>query len=262
MEILRRFTKVIDEQLHLTHSPIAIKFLERGKDIPEKTGRPMRDLGEPIRPCEGFHLVRHEGLSLTMLEEDFSTACPASIFIFGIFEPIEPWIEGDLAYEIYTDSREAAANMERNMFRLEVGKFEGIALAPLSEADFIPDLIMIYCDSRQALRLVTAAAFTDGEPLRFCMAARGLCSDGVVQPFQIGRPVVSIPCGGDRSFGVTQDNEVVFTTPIDGLDGVIKGLQAFERSHKIEHLGGESELRKRYNEMAKILDEKLGRLKP
>ena len=259
MQILKEFGRVIDEHLHLTNFPIAIKLLEEGKDIPRKMGRPMRDLGEPIRPCVAYHLVRHEGLSLAMLEEDFSTACPAGIFVFGICEPIKPWIEGDLAYEIYTDSREAAATMERSMFLLGVGKFKGIALAPLGKVDFIPDLIMIYCDSRQALRLVTAAAFTDGEPLRFSMAARGLCSDGVVQPFQIGRPVLSIPCGGDRSFGVTQDNEVVFTTPLDRLEGIIKGLRGFERSHKIEHLGGESELRKRYNEMAKILDEKLGR---
>ena len=259
MELLKEFKRVIGEQLHLASSPIAIKFLERGQDLPKKIGRPVRDLGEPIRPCEAYHLVRHEGLSLAMLEEDFSTACPAGIFMFGIFEPIKPWIEGDLAYEIYTDTREAAVNMERNVFRLEVGKFGGIALFPLGKEHLVCDLIMIYCDSRQALRLVTAAAFTDGEPLSFSMAARGLCSEGVVQPFQIGRPVLSIPCGGDRAFGVTQDNEVVFTTPLDRIEGIIKGLQGFERAKKIERLGEESKLRKRYNEMAKILDEKLGR---
>jgi uncharacterized protein (DUF169 family) len=259
MEIFKEFKEVIDEQLHLASLPIAIKFIKREQDIPKEIGRPMRDLGGPIRPCTGYHLVRHQGLSLAMLEEDFSIACPAGLFIFGIFEPIKPWIEGELAYEIYTGTREAAANMERSVFRLETGKFKGMALAPLAKANFIPDLIMVYCDSKQAMRLVTAATFTDGEPLRFSMAARGLCSDGVVQPFQIKRPVVSIPCGGDRLFGVAQDNEVVFTTPLDRLEGIVKGLRAFESSHRIEHLGGESELRKRYNEMAKILEEKLGR---
>ena len=115
--------------------------------------------------------------------------------------------------------------MEKNLFRLDAGQYQGIALAPLGMADFIADLIMIYCDSRQAMRLVTAAAWTDGEPLRLTMAARGLCSDGVVQPFQIGRPVFAIPCGGERMHGATQDNEVVFTTTIDALEGIIKGLR-------------------------------------
>jgi uncharacterized protein (DUF169 family) len=259
MELFKEFKKVTDEQLHLASLPIAIKFIKNKKDIPEEIGRAKRDLGGPIRPCTGYHLVRHQGLSLAMLAEDFSTACPAGLFIFGIFEPIKPWIEGDLAHEIYTGTKEAAANMERSVFRLETGKFKGLALAPLVEANFSPDLIMIYCDSKQAMRLVTAATFTDGEPLRFSMAARGLCSDAVVQCFQIKRPVVSIPCGGDRLFGVVQDNEIVFTTPLDRLEGIIRGLRAFERSHRVAYLGGESELRKRYNKMARIMDEKLGR---
>jgi uncharacterized protein (DUF169 family) len=262
MEIFKEFKKVIDEQLHLATLPVAIKFIKSEKDIPEKTGRPATDLGGPIRPCTAYHLVRHQGHSLVMLEDDFTTACPAGLFIFGILEPIKSWIEGDLAYEIYTGTREAAANMESSVFRLETGKFKGMALAPLAKANFIPDLIMIYCDSKQAMRLVTAATFTDGEPLKFSMAARGLCSDGVVQPFQIKRPVVSVPCGGDRLFGVSQDNEIVFTTPVDRLEVIVKGLRAFEKTHRIEHLGEETELRKRYDKMAKILDEKLGRSKP
>ena len=76
MEILKEFKKVNDEQLHLASLPIAIKFIKTEKDIPKEMGRPMRDLGGPIRPCKGYHLVRHQGLSVTMLEEDFSTACP------------------------------------------------------------------------------------------------------------------------------------------------------------------------------------------
>ena len=120
MKILREFGAIADEQLHLATFPIAIKFIKSGEDIPETAGRPARDLGEPIRPCSAYHLARHQGLPVAMLEEDFSTGCPAGIFIFGLFEPIKPWIEGDLAYEIYADSKEAAANMERNLFRLLV----------------------------------------------------------------------------------------------------------------------------------------------
>ena len=259
MEILNEFNKVTDEQLHLATLPIAIQFIKEEKDIPEKIGRPTRDLGGPIRPCMAYHLVRHQGHSVAMLEEDFSTGCPAGLFIFGMVEPLKAWIEGDLAYEVYTGTRKASANMESKIFRLETNKFKGMVLAPLAKVNFIPDLIMIYCDSKQAMRLVTAATYTDGEPLSFSMAARGLCSDGVVQPFQIKRPVVSIPCGGDRLFGVAQDNEIVFTTPVDRLEGIIEGLRVFEKSHRTEHLGEETGLRKRYNKMAKILNEKLGR---
>ena len=259
MEILAEFQKALDEHLHLATHPIAIRFLEKDQDIPGNMGRPKRDLGEPIRPCTAFHLVRRQGHPLAMLEEDFSTGCPAGMFIFGIIEPLKSWIEGELAYEIYTGTKQAAVNMEKSIFRLETDRFKGMMLAPLGKADFVPDLIMIYCDSKQAMHLVTAATYTDGEPLSFSMAARGLCSDGVAQPFLIKQPVVAIPCGGDRLFGVVQDNELVFTTPVDRLEGIIKGMDLFEKTHSVRHLGGNTLLRKRYYAMSKLLDEKLGR---
>ena len=115
---------------------MAIKFIKREKDIPEKIGRPTRDLGEPIRPCTAYYLVRQQGHSIAMLEEDFSTGCPAGLFIFGIMEPIKSWIEGDLAYEIYAGTREAAAGMESRIFRLETDKFKGMALAPFRQGKF------------------------------------------------------------------------------------------------------------------------------
>jgi len=259
LEILNRFKTAIEEHLSLRSFPIAIKLLERREDIPLNMGRPVKNLGESIRPCVGWHFARHKGLSVAMLEEDFSTACPTGMFVFGLLEPIQPWIEGDLSYGIYTGSREAAANMERHVFRLEVGKYKGVAFAPLGKADFAPDLVMIYCNSREAMRLIIASEWTSGDPLKVSIAARNLCADSIVQPFQTGRPVLVIPCGGDRTRAGTDDNEIVFTTPVNKLEGIIKGFEQYVESHRVENLGEESKLEKRYSEMAKILDEKLGR---
>jgi uncharacterized protein (DUF169 family) len=259
LEILERFKKAVDEHLFLRSFPVAIKLLERREDIPPNMSRSSQILGETIRPCVGWRKARHDGLSLAMLEEDFSTACPSGLFVLGILEPIPSWIEGNLACDIYTGSREAAANMERHVFRLEAGKYIGIAFAPLGKADFIPDLVMIYGNAKQAWRLVVATAWTTGEPLRVSIAARDLCSEAIVQPFQTGQPVLAIPCGGDRAHGMTTDDEIVFTTPVDKLEGIIQGLEGFEKSHRVKYPGGESKLAKRYKEMAKMLDEKLGR---
>jgi uncharacterized protein (DUF169 family) len=259
LTILNRFKKAIDKHVVPSTFPMAIKLLRPGEDVPTYMERPLRELGERIRPCVAWHFVRHEGLSVAMLADDFSTACPLSIFIFGIMKPIQPWIEGNLAYGTYTKSKEAAANMERHVFRLDVGKYAGIALSPLEKADFEPDLVMIYCNSRQAQRLVAATAWTNGDPLKIGMTARAVCSEGVIQPLQIGRPVLAIPCAGDRRHGGTQDDELVFTTPVKHLGGIIEGLEGANRSRRIINLRGESKLRKRYSKMAKTLDEELGR---
>ena len=222
-------------------------------------GRPKRDLGEPVRPCFGWHLARHQDLPVAMLEEDFASACPASLFIFGLLEPIPSWVEGALAYRIYTASKEAAATMEQHVPRLELNKFQGVVFAPLSKGSFTPDVIMVFCNSKDAGRLVAASAWMTGEPLQNSMAGRALCAEAIIQPFQTGKPVVAIPCGGDREFGRTQDDEIVFATPVGKVEEIIAGLKEFKRSHHVEKLGGKSEIRKKYNEMAGIVDKKLGR---
>jgi len=259
LDILNSFQKSVDQHLSLRSFPVAIKLLEREEDMPTDIGRPKRDLGEPVRPCVGWHLARHRGLPVAMMLEDFTTACPSGIFVFGLLEPPPSWLDGNLSYGIYAATREAAVNMEKHVFRLEVGKYIGVAFTPLGKADFTPDLIMIFCNSNDARHLVLASAWTNGEPVKTSIAARNLCSEAIIQPFLTGKPVLAVPCGGDRQHGATDDDEIVFTTPVNRLEGIIKGLAEFEKSHSIEKLGEDTKLQRRYKEMAKSLDAKLGR---
>ncbi len=259
IEAVTKFDEALREHLSLKSLPLVVRFLRRGETPPEGAGRPLRDLGAPVRPCTVWNQVRHNGVSVAMLLEDFSTACPPAMFIFGLLEPTREWLDGDLSHGIYTNSREAAVRMEQHVPRLATGEYTGLVFAPLARVDFTPDLVMVYCDSREAMRLVTAASWTTGEPLRFSMAARGLCADGVAQPFLLGRPVLAVPCGGDRTHGGTQDDELVFTAPLDALLGIVEGLDAFRRTHSVSRLGEQAEIRARYAAMSKALDAQLHR---
>ena len=259
MEILNNFKKVVDKYLSIRSSPVAIKLLKRNEDIPSNMGRPRRDLGESVRPCVGWHLARHQGLPVAMLLEDFTTACPSGVFVFGLMEPTSTWLNGELSCGIYTASREAAVNMEKHVFRLDTGKYIGVAFAPLEKTNFVPDLVMTFCNPNDARRLIVASAWKTGEPLKASIAGRNLCSEAIVQPFLTAKPMLAIPCGGDRRHGATPDDEIVFTTPMDRLEEIAAGLEKFEESHHIEKLGGETELQRRYKEMARMLDAELSR---
>lgn len=255
MSTITDFEKALETHLSLRSFPIAVKLIKSGEDVPTDYGRPLRDLGERITPCMGWHLARHLGLSVAMGTDDFSSECPSSLFIFGVIEPLQEWIDGDLAYGLYAADREAAKTMEANVPRLAPGEYEGLVFSPLEKASFAPDLVMVYCNSRDAMRLITASAWETGEPLRVSMAGRGLCGDGVVQAFLTGKPVVAIPCGGDRVHGGTQDDEVVFVAPAGHLEGIIAGLEAFKRALRVDRLGGQSVLHGQYSRMAATLDQ-------
>jgi len=254
MSTIRDFEEALETHLSLRSFPIAVKLIKSGEAAPTDAGRPFQDLGERITPCMGWHLARHLGLSVAMGTDDFSSECPSSVFIFGVTEPLQEWIDGDLAYGLYAANHEAARTMEANVPCLAYGEYEGLVFSPLEKASFTPDLVMVYGNSRDAMRLITASAWETGEPLRVSMAARGLCGDGVVQAFLTGKPVLAIPCGGDRVYGGAQDDEVVFVTPVSHLEGIIAGLEAFRRALRVDRLGGESALHGQYLRMAATLD--------
>jgi uncharacterized protein (DUF169 family) len=254
MSTITDFKEALETHLSLRSFPIAVKLVKRGEDLPSDAGRPLQNLGERITPCVGWHLARHLGLTVAMSADDFSSECPSSLFIFGVLEPRKEWIDGDLAYGLYAGNREAARTMEANVPRLAVGEFDGLVFGPLEKAGFVPDLMMVFCNSRDAMLLITASAWETGEPLRVSMAARGLCADGIVQAYVGSKPVLAVPCGGDRAHGGTQDDELVFVTPLDRLEGIIAGLEAFRRVHQVDDLGGEPMFRRPYSQMAATLD--------
>lgn len=254
---LKKFGEATAKYLRLDTRPVAVKLIKKEDQVEGLAERPSQVLGERVRPCVAWHLARHQGFPVLMLRDDFSPECPPSIFIYGLLEPTDAWLGGDLTYDIYTDNREAAGNMERQVHCLPVGEYQGLLLAPLDQCRFDPDLVMVFCNSLQATQLVASSAWKTGEPLHFSMAARCLCSDGVVQPYLMDRPVLALPCGGDRLHGRSQDYEVVFTTPVQYLGTLVAGLEGWARSHHPAAMGQDSMLLQEYKRMASDLLKKL-----
>jgi uncharacterized protein (DUF169 family) len=252
--VLKDFERALKKNLSLRTSAVAIKLVRRGDDLPTDKGRPVVELGGPIVPCVGWHHARHLGQQMVMLPEDAASDCPLGVFVFGFAEDLQPWLSGDLAHGTYAASRQAGVIMESEVHRLKPGACKGIVLSPLEQADFHPDVVMVYCNSQEAMRLVTASEYETGEPLRLTMAARAVCSDGVIQAFLSGRPVVAIPCRGDRIRGGTQDDELVFVAPAASLEQITVGLEAFDPINQIDRLGGQSALQRQYAKMAAALE--------
>jgi uncharacterized protein (DUF169 family) len=101
--------------------------------------------------------------------------------------------------------------------------------APIDRADFEPDIICSYVNSAQAMRL-TQAANSGGEGIA-PIAATGMgdCSDIIVRTIKTDLCQFILPSGGDRVFGSTQDNELIFTIPKSKIELMMKTL---EDTHK------------------------------
>jgi len=118
---------------------------------------------------------------------------------------------------------------------LEFGKYRYVLLAPLHNATFDPDIVAIYVNPAQAMRLTQAASGTPGQSESARQGVSAIasgfmdCGDIAARTFLTDECQVILPSGGDRIFGGTQDHEMIFTMPRSKVEGVLKGL---EDTHK------------------------------
>lgn len=202
--------------------PFAVKMIKDTSDIPEGTLRPLRDLGVHMDLCQGFAITRWEGKHVAMLKEDMW--CFEPVVGYGLGEPPKYFLEGHNRFPKDVETLEAGSHYAQQFPRLEVGRYVGVAFAPLKTSNFKPDFVMIYCDSVQLSMLLLAREYRDGYHLECSLSSHAACVYGVVPAAQSGECQVAIPCRGDHYRAMAGDDEIIFTIPKGKLEDLMAGL--------------------------------------
>jgi len=218
----RKYAEEIERHVRPTTYPFAVRMLRSMDEVPEGAKRPKRDFGKCLSACQGFTLARRYGMSIAMLKEDMW--CPEPVIGFGLAETPQYFLEGHNRYPGSVENLKAGANWAQEFPRLEVGQYIGVVVAPLSIANFEPDVVVIYCNSAQLLRLLLATAYKDGRDVTSRLSGHAACVYAVVPAMQTGKCYVSVPCRGDRNRAGAQDDEIIFTVPRARLDDLVLGL--------------------------------------
>ena len=223
MDELKQAYATLMEYLLLQSYPIAIKLLADGEPIPEKARRPFRDMERHFSTCQGYNMVRRYGWTIAMTKEDMQ--CSLGVLVLGFDKPLPIYTQGNLCEGMYTATAEAGAWSEAAVDRHETGRYRTILMAPLHRADFIPEVVCLYGNSAQIMRLVQAALWHRGGKLTSSFGGRLDCADLIVTPVKTGECNVILPCSGDRIFAQVQDDEMAFSIPYSRLPEVLEGLR-------------------------------------
>ena len=226
--VWNEYGEELERRLRLKTYPIAFKLLKNEEDIPDGSQQPSRDFGYRLNLCQAFQLSRREGASLTMLLEDMW--CHEPVLAYGLMEPPQFWFEGHTRYPRDVSTLEAGTHFTEDFPRLEVGKYIGVASAPLKNATFDPDLVIIYCDSSQLSLLLLGMEWKDGYDLKHSLSSHAACVYGVVPAVLDRGYQVAIPCRGDHYAAIAGDDEMIFTVHKDKLDGLMTGLREVEKT--------------------------------
>ena len=202
--------KQANETLNLYISPqtfpLALKLCTSESELPEKVRMPVRDLGYQVTLCQGIGIARRFRWALAVGKDDQCCLGGATTMGFIAERP-----EDDLSK------------------RLEEGKYSHLLIAPIEIADFEPDVIVLYGNPAQVMRLLQAVTRGAGQSVTATATGSGDCGDIVARTTLSNECQFIMPSGGDRVFGGTQDNEVIFAMPRSKVEAVLKGL---EDTHK------------------------------
>src|SRR5438552_3069331 len=203
--------------------PVAIRMLRPGEPIPDRARRPSRDFKKLSMNCQVIDMARRYGWTLVLTRED--SICSLGIAALGFEKPTHLHNSGTLCEGMYTETKEAGQRSETAIDRFKEGEYGALLVAPLDRAAFEPDLVCVYANPAQVMRLTQAALWKRGGKLASAFGGRVVCADIIVTTMRTDRPQVILPCSGDRIFGQTQDHEMAFTIPWNQMEEIVEGLK-------------------------------------
>lgn len=208
--------------------PLAIKACKTLEEIPAKARRPKRDFGTHIPLCQGMGMARRYGWTVAMTREDVYCS---GLIVLGLrrpsdFSPSDFYELGKLcAGASYTASDEAGARTEKATMKFDYGEYQAFVVAPLSRASFDPDIVIVYGDPAQTMRMGLGALHMNGGSLSATFSGRLGCSQLFVRPIRTGECSFTLPGMGERMYASTQDHEMVFVIPASKADEFVQGLR-------------------------------------
>jgi uncharacterized protein (DUF169 family) len=255
LEACREAGEQLLQSLRTKSYPFAVRLLRAGEPVPAGLLRPIRDLGHHLSLCQAYQMARRDGAHLALRGRDMW--CFEPVVGYGLGEPPARFLAGSNRYPHDVRSPEAGRTYAEQFPRLPAGLFEGVLAAPLHETPFVPDAVVVYCDTAQLNLLLLAREAGDGSNLPCALSGHAACVYAVVPALQQGRCHVAVPCRGDRYAAMAGDDEMIFTIPAARLGQVLDGLRYVERSgSRLPHgyrVRPEYPLSDSYREMAEAM---------
>ncbi len=124
--------------------------------------------------------------------------CPAAAQAFGFKSLVDKLQSGDMLKKMgLFGSKEAAHRTMEAIPRLQLGRYEGVALSVLDRIDYVPDVIVVESQVENIMWLALASYFDQGGRLTFSSSIfQASCVDSTVVPFLAQNTNTSLGCFG------------------------------------------------------------------
>ena len=213
----------LNRLLRLRTTPIGMKLFE---SIDEMTAI------ERIRRPKDVHTTdqivgqaARNGWTVGITAEDLVGAQCSTVI--GLHPRNEDWLSGDRMNGVWFGSQEDAAAHQKAMDVVDYGKYQAMAVSPLSSGRLNPpDICLIYATPAQMILFINGLQWTGYKKLDFGCVGESACADSWGRALATGEPSLSLPCYAERRYGGVMEDELLMAIPPHFLPKVIQGLEA------------------------------------
>lgn len=207
----------LKDLLSLKNEAVGIKLLQDNTSV---TGY---NSNNKYTFCQ-FIMKAREGNKLLATADNIACANGASAL--GFIPVPEKLMNGDFLSQLGSFQKEGAQKTMEMMPRFSQKQFSGIALAPLPEVDFDPDIIVLETVPEHLMWLALATIHQTGGRLEFSSSiSNGTCVDTTVVPFLTQKLNVSLGCYGCRNATSIPDENLLAGFPGDQIQDILDSLQ-------------------------------------
>lgn len=221
MSLYTEQAEILKSIFQLKREVVAVKFLE------EKDLSPLfesYDSNTKMRYCQALMLA---GQGKKIILSSSNISCAAASAAFG-FSPLHSKLasgEGHFNTGVF-GSPESAAKIMSEMPRLEQNHYHSVVLAPLGEAEWIPDIIIIESDPETLMWLNLSLIFHTGERIQLSTSViQATCVDATVVPMLSGKSNSSFGCTGCREASDLSSMEAIIGIPMKDLGTMIENIK-------------------------------------
>ena len=145
--------------------------------------------------------------------------------VIGLSPRDDKWLAGKQFAGVWFETVEDSAEHQAAMDLVEFGKYEAMAVSPLTSGRLDPpDICLIYATPGQMILLINGLQFSGYKKFEWSVVGESACADSWGRALKTGEPSLAIPCFAERRFGGVLDDELLMAMPPKYLPRAIAGL--------------------------------------
>lgn len=218
IEKFPEYSQNIKEKLNLETSPVAVKLFqkeENAKKVLEKTE-------EKTMHCKSIIEAGH-GKSFYGTKNEIG--CKFGAMDLGLTPMSEELITGNNFDNMNVTASVSSGKHLIDQVPQMPTKIEAIGYAPLEDAKYLPDVIIIVGQPRQIFDLIRANTYLLGDMIHSDFGGtQSFCGDISVKTYLTKKPNISFGCMGSHMAAGFKPDNVVIGFPIEIIDTLVESL--------------------------------------